>query len=105
MSRKKHTGLRKGIAWRMGLLFAMAASGCATYNDRYSFPPEISFVWDDGANTYLVPRKGTQLAKTVFTMRGEIPLEEDGAYFKVNGTFRQIVFSDANGNPIEVHRK
>lgn len=74
-------------------------------NDSYEYSNKISYVWDDGKATFLIPKRGVFLARTVFTPTSEAPLGEDGAYFKVQGVFDQITLSDQAGNPIRIRRR
>lgn len=88
---------------------ALSLSGCASdqpFNgQKYSVPKSISFAWDDGVNTFVIPNKGVALSTHVFTDLTESKLQERGSYFFIGGVFKRIVLSDQAGNPIVIQKK
>ena len=90
------------------ILFALAAAGCAqtgVRHDAYTYPDAISYVWDDGKDVFLVPRRGTIIGDRVFTENGVVELGEKGSYVYVPGLHRKLVLSDGQSNPLIVNRK
>ena len=80
-----------------------ALAGCASkgmdMHGRYQTTSEISFAWDDGVDTFILPKKGVALSDTVFTEKTQKLLER-GSYFYVPGVHKKLVLSDQKGTPI-----
>jgi hypothetical protein len=85
------------------LLAQALLTGCASngvgIQGQYQTPTEISFAWDDGVDTFVIPKKGVALSSTVFTEK-TLNLLERGSYFYVPGIHKKLVLSDQNGHPI-----
>ena len=84
-------------------------SACTSMNGpvlgQYQTPPELSFAWDDGVNTYVIPKKGVALSSYVFAGTDQKPLLEKGSYFYINGVHKKVVMSDQSGNPFVLNRR
>ena len=74
----------------------------STRQTSYDLPPELSYVWDDGVDTLVIPKRGIALSGVVFTPEGQTKLLERGSYFYVAGVHRKLIFSTQELTPLTV---